>query len=80
MNYIQAKLKSLALASILMLASFGSTNSYANNNCLAKFTFVNVWTAANNGDQCEIKVKKVSISGDKGSWDENITNKKINYG
>ncbi len=57
---------------------FGSTNAFA-KDCKARFQIINEWKNTNNTVACEIKAKKFSIVGDKGAWDENITNKKIDF-
>ena len=50
-------------------------NSYAGDCREVKFEFNNKWKVAGTG--VEIKVKKIAIVGNDGSWNENINNKTI---
>ena len=58
-----------------MVIGLTSMNSYAGDCREVKFEFNNKWKVAGTG--VEIKVKKIAIVGNDGSWNENINNKTI---
>jgi len=67
--------KKIAPVVATIVIGLTSANSYAGDCRETKFNFINKWKVA--GTIVEVKVKKVHIVGNDGSWNENINNKKI---
>jgi hypothetical protein len=68
-------LKKLIPVVATMAIGMTSLSSYAGDCRQVKFQFVNKYKVAGTG--VEIKIKKVHIVGNDGTWNENIANKKV---
>ena len=67
--------KKLVPVAASLLLGLASMSTYAGDCKQVKFQFKNEWKVAGTG--VEIKVKKVHIVGNDGTWNEDISNKKI---
>ena len=69
------KLSSLIPVALSLLVGVTGTSVYAGDCKQNRFEFVNKYKVAGTG--VEIKVKKVHIVGNDGTWNEDISNKKV---
>jgi len=79
LSAIPSKRTALIVATTLTAVLMSSGTAFAGDCKQVKFKVTNKLILPGTSAGVEIKVKKIAIVGNDGSWNENIGNKKIEY-